>query len=239
MKKIWYIGLLLLAWGCEKNDVFVYDQPKSSIQFNYKPDKMKLEYNFAFQYKEKKKDPWGQLQPFYLGDSLRRDTVDLYISVLGLKEDIDREFSLKQVLVKGQDSSMVADVEFLPPYYLRAGQLLDTIQVVLLRPDKRGKYTIGVTFDVNDNSPFALGVQEQNVYQLNILDRYTEPADWRGYESFFGEFTEEKYAFYVTVLHKKFEGYMFYMDLDPLMEALDEYNAAHPDAPKDFYFPGW
>lgn len=235
MKKILYIALLLLVWGCEKSDVFVYDQPKSSIQFNYRPGEVKLDYNFAFQY-EVVIDPWGYEDRVYYGDSLRRDTISLHLSVLGLKDDMDREFSLKLVPVKGQDSTMLAEVELFPPYHFRAGQLLDTIQVVLLRPEKRGKYTIGITFDLDDHSPFALGVEEQNIYRINITDRYPEPSDWQDAEYFLGKYSEEKYAFYVTVLQKPLQSWA-YRDNAVLREALDTYNAAHPDAPKDFSFP--
>lgn len=235
MKQLLYIGLILLVWGCEKNEVPVYEQQKSSIQFNYKPDAMKLDYDFAFQYKAEK-DPWGYEYRYYYGDSLQRDTISLYISALGFAEGQDREFSLKTVPVKGQDSTMLADIEFMPSYHLRANHLIDTIQVVLLRPAQRGRYTIGITFDLDADSAFELGVEEQNIYQVNITDRYPKPVDWSEAEYYLGEYSEEKYAFYVTVLQKPLE-YWASWDNEALRQALDEYNAAHPDAPKDFTFP--
>lgn len=235
MKQLLYIGLFLLVWGCEKNEVPVYDLQKSSIQFNYKADAMKLDYDFAFQY-ETEKDPWGYEYRYYYGDSLQRDTISLYISALGFAEGQDREFSLKTVPVKGQDSTLLADIEFLPSYHLRANHLIDTIQVVLLRPAQRGRYTIGITFDLDADSAFELGVEEQNVYQVNISDRYPKPYDWSEAEYYLGEYSEEKYAFYVTVLQKPLEFWAFW-DNAALRQALDEYNAANPDSPKDFTFP--
>lgn len=234
MKQLLYIGLLLLVWGCEKNEVPVYDLQKSSIQFNYKPDAMKLDYDFSFQYRTIKGQWYDEY--VYYGDSLQRDTISLYLSALGFAEGQDREFSLKTVPVKGQDSTLLADIEFLPSYHFRANHLVDTIQVVLLRPAQRGRYTIGITFDLDADSPFELGVEEQNVYQVNITDRYPKPDEWTEAEYFLGEYSEEKYAFYVTVLHKPLE-YWASWDNGTLRQALDDYNTAHPDAPKDFTFP--
>lgn len=234
MKNLLYIGLLLLAWGCNENEVPVYDLPKTSIQFNYKADELKLNYDFAFQY-EIVKGEWFDEKVYY-GDALRRDTVSLQVSVLGFTEEQDREFSLKTVPVKGQDSVLLADIEFLPSYQFKANHLVDTVQVVLIRPGKRGKYTVGITFDLHAGSSFELGAEEQVIYEVNITDRYPEPADWQYAEYFLGEYSEEKYAFYVTVLHKTLESWADW-DNVTLRAALEEYNTAHPDAPKDFTFP--
>ncbi len=238
MKKIFYIGLMCCAWGCTPNDITVYQEDRNSIQFDYKPEKMVLDYDFAFQFKEL--SPWDK---HYYGDSVRTDTLRLAVTILGFKQDEPRTFRLKAVPVEGQDSTRLAEVEFEPFYTFRKNSLYDTVQFVLHRPKRRGLYTIGVTFDVNDTTCFALGVEESNTYRINLSDLYPRPAGWEVCEPWLGEYTEEKYAFYVTVLNQVYDPYYWMYSGDSygfapkMREALKEYNTAHPDAPKDFSFP--
>ena len=244
MKKILYIGLILCFWGCTPNDILVYQEARNSIQFDYTPEGMTLDYDFEFQ--GRNLEDWRNA--YYYGDSLRTDTVKLAVCLLGFKEDRMRTFRLKAVPVKGQDSTRLADVEFESSYTFRENSLVDTVQFLIHRPAKRGRYTIGVTFDVSDATDFALGVEEKNIYRINLTDLYPKPENWRACEPYLGEYTEEKYAFYVTVLNQIYEwGYWeslqypwgsdFLGFIPKLKEALKAYNDAHPNAPKDFSFP--
>ncbi|MEI3420843.1 MAG: hypothetical protein V8R91_07230 [Butyricimonas faecihominis] len=53
-----------------------------------------------------------------------------------------------------------------------------------------------------------------------------------------GEFSEDKYAFMVTILGKLYDPYANWSsDIATLLEALNEYNASHPGEEKDFTFP--
>lgn len=238
MKKIFYIVLLFYIWGCTSNDITVYQQDRNSIQFDYKPENMSLNYDFAFQYKK-----LNQRDKYYYGDSLRTDTFRLAVTILGFQGDSDQTFRLKAVPVEGQDSTRLAEVEFEPYYTFRKNGLHDTVQFVLHRPEKRGLYTIGVTFEVNDSTRFDLGVEEKNTYRINLSDVYPRPDNWDACKPWLGDYTEEKYAFYVTVLNQVFDPYYWlysgdrYSYAPRLKQALKEYNAAHPDAPKDFSFP--
>ncbi len=230
MKKILSIGLLLLVWACEKNDVFEYSQAKSSIHFNYEVKNMALEHDIAFRHR-------GNV---YFGDSLRKDTVKLAVTVLGEKSQEDRWFDLKAIPVKDQDTAMLAEVEFMNPYCFRAGRFKDTVEIILVRADKRGRYTVGITFDITESSDFERGAEEHSVYTVHVLDRYPKPASWDFCIGYVGEYTEEKYAFYVTVMKDIFPQYWWNLDESYtriLNEALDRYNATHPENPKDFDFP--
>lgn len=241
MKKLLYIGLFLLMWGCERNDVFVYDQSKNSIQFDYSKGNMSLNFDFAFQYQEVIKYPGYPPAQEYYGDAFRDTIISLKVSILGLKSNVDQNVSLKlTALDEEQDTSGFACVELLPPYIFKANHLKDTLYVKLHRPEKRGEYAVGITFDLNDTSYYARGAEEQLVYWLHISDRYPKPEGWNEY--YFGEYSEEKYAFYVTALkhpYLKREPYdwQYMYDNEDLRRALDEYNTAHPEAPKDFNFP--
>lgn len=241
MKKNIYIVLcLFFLFACDKEDIVIFDQHKDSIQFDYNPlkDEMRLEYDFANQF-VLNRDEYGNLQEYYLGDSITRDTISLNLVLMGYTSETDRPFNLKSVPVLSFDSLPKVPVEFMPTYIFRAGQLQDTIQVVLLRPEKRGKYAVGITFDLgNENSLFALGAEEQCTFQIMVSDSYECPDNWSEGEDALGEYSEEKYAFFVTLLHQKFTPYLDWEKYNPfLREELEKYNRLHPDAPKDFTFP--
>ena len=160
---------------------------------------------------------------------------------MGHASDVDREFKLKTVPLELLEELPLATVEFLPKYTFRANHLLDTIQVILIRPEQRGKYAIGITFDFEDESSlFDSGAEEQSVYQVMVSDRYEKPTDWAEGEDALGEFSEEKYAFFVTVLGKKFSPYLDWGTYNQVLRnKLAEFNEKHPDTPKDFTFPVW
>lgn len=238
MKRYFYIGLLLFLLGCQREGIVEYNLEKDCLQFDYSTTNMSFSYNFAEQY-VMVAGQWGQMEYYYLGDSLSRDTLSLNLSLIGWEGTEDREFKLKLVPLVELDTLPMATVEFLDPYIFRADQLKDTIKVVIVRPEARGRYGAGITFDVEDeNAIFDLGAEEKQIYELYISDTYSKPTDWDRSIAYLGEFTEEKYAFMVSVLH-----FLYSVNIDwggyneYLRSALDEFNAEHPDAPKDFTFP--
>lgn len=241
MKKSVCIAFLFLSlFACNKEDIVVFNQSKDCIQFDYNPlkDEMKLEYDFANQF-ILARDEYGNLNEYYLGDSITRDTISLYLVLMGHTLDVDRSFKLKSVSVQTFDSLPQSPVEFMPSYIFRAGQLQDTVQVVLLRPEKRGRFAVGITFDLeNDNSLFALGAEEQCVFNFFVSNCYECPENWNEGEKALGEYSEEKYAFFITMLHQKFTPNLDWEQYNPfLRQELEKYNAEHPDSPKNFTFP--
>lgn len=231
MKKIIFIGLLLVAWACEKNDVFEYDQQKSSIHFAYSTEEMSVDYDIAF-----RKNANNE----YYGDSLRTDTLRLVLNVMGQQSETDRLYQLKAIPVKGQDTSMLAEVKFMNPYRFRAGLWRDTAEIILIRAPQHGEYTVGITFDMTQSEDFEKGAAEHSIFTIHVIDRYPKPDAWDYCIDYVGEYSEEKYAFYVTVMKEEFPAYWWMMDESYpryLNEKLDEYNTAHPEAPKDFTFP--
>lgn len=241
MKKYIYISFFFLLAACQKEEILSYEQEKDGLQFNY--EGMSKDYDFAMQTKiVTKENEYGKLVPtqIYRGDSISRDTISLFLSLMGHKNEANREFKLKAIPVKGQDSTKLADIEFFPSYSFHAGQLKDTIQVVLIRPETREKFTIGITFDMDDaDALFDLGATEQAIYRINVSDQYKEPQGWDMQVDYLGEYSEEKYAFFVTILGKLYDPYSDKMHFEnlTLRNALKAYNKEYPDKRKDFTFP--
>lgn len=241
MKKYIYICFLFLWAACQKEEILHYEQEKDGLQFNY--EDMVIDYDFAMQKKTvMKENDYGQLVPteVYLGDSISSDTISLFLSLMGHKSDINREFKLKAIPVEGQDSTKLLEIGFSPSYSFHAGQLRDTIRIALLRPASRGEFTIGITFDTDGTDAlFELGATEQSIYRINVSDQYKEPEGWNLQMDYLGEYNEEKYAFFITILGKLYDPYGEDMHFNNLIlrNALQAYNTEHPGKEKDFTFP--
>lgn len=235
-KTIYLLAALLLAAACSNEEIPMYSLNDDGIQFEYKPGYFQTDFDFAFYHKQEY-DDWGYpMEAYYYGDALREHQVEMVVSLMGWPAEEDRTFRLKATEGEGLSPELIRLDE---SYTFRAGMLTDTIEVTLLRPALRGKYKVEVTFDTDGaETDFAPGAEEKLVYTFNITDRYPKPSDWDGRKAWLGEYSEEKYAFVVTTINKK---YGFYVDWgmynQRLRDALDEYNAAHPANPKDFTFP--
>lgn len=252
IKNILYICLLaLLAISCEKKESFLYEET-DGLYFalpgaaekpwtSEEPDKFDEKIDFAFRKTGQKDGNW--MYDLYYGDSLRTDTMRLLVAVAGKTSEQAREYSLKTLPLA--DSIETAEIQFFNPYRIEAGQMQDTAIIVINRPAKRGEFGVKVTFDITNSPDFGSSIYGWNNHNLTVVDRYPEPNRWD--ENQYGEYSEEKYAFWVTVLQTTYENRwnMFdqnWMPIDivkVLNDALREYNTTHPDNKKDFTFPGY
>ncbi|MDE7074991.1 MAG: DUF4843 domain-containing protein [Odoribacter sp.] len=245
VKNILYICLLAWAFcSCEQKDSFPYTE-KAGIYF-YVPDvkdgesenpnalKKEIEFNFR---KTGVYDSWVFYRDLVYGDSLKSDTVRLPISLLGAPSDQSREYHLKAIAVEDDNQLPVTEIIFTNPYILEANAVADTAVIVIPRPLHRGEYAVVITFDTSTD--FEGGIEQRDNYQLFITDRYPRPSGWNDATSIFGEYSEEKYAFFVSTFHVEYKSWDEYdiSLLYRLRAALEAYNAAHPDNPKDFTFP--
>lgn len=229
-----YLIVMFSLVSCERNDPFEYVSG-SGLNFAMKNNSYGLSYNFATQ-----SDPNAPVwDPIFYGDSLLTDTVPLIINLTGDLLPVDRSYKLK--IAEGGDAGEDVRIEFLQPYTLQADKLRDTALIVLHRPSKRGQFNVPITFDTEDkDSMFGKGLVEQSVFTFTIADKYSKPSDWDA--NYWGSYSEEKYAFFVTVLHRLYSSWDSWMFADMrnrLNAALHKYNAANPDKVKDFTFPGY
>lgn len=233
------LGLLfvlsLVNISCSKDEMIQYHSEKDGIHFDYKKDQFKSIFDFAFQ-SEDVLDEWGYPMPHYFGDSLLTHKAQLIVSLLGRESAVDRKFKLKANQGEGLSPELI---QFEDSYTFRAGRLIDTIEVTLKRPVKRGTYNVQVTFDHSDaNADFSMGVEEKSHFTFQLKDRYPEPEDWEGRVDWLGAYSEEKYAFIVSVLHITYGYYVDWGEYnEQLREALEQYNQKHPNNPKAFTFP--
>lgn len=235
MKRILiYLISIISLTSCQRDDSFEY-MSGSGLNFAMRDNVYGLAYNFATQ-SNPNAPVWD---PYFYGDSLRTDTISLIINLTGDLAPIDRQYNLK--VAEGGEGTESVRIEFLQPYILYANKLRDTAQVVVHRPSKRGQFEIPVTFDVEaPSSMFGKGLVEQSIFTFTIVDRYARPSDWD--DTFWGAYSEEKYAFFVTILHRLYsswDSWMFDYMRTQLNTALRKYNSENPTKQKDFTFPGY
>ena len=71
----------------------------------------KIEVSFAFQ-TVAGEDEWGYPTDIYLGDSISRDTISVFLSLMGHASDVDREFKLKTVPLELLEELPLARLSF-------------------------------------------------------------------------------------------------------------------------------
>ncbi len=250
MKRYMYLIFLLGLYACQEDDLVMYSQEKDAMQFLLDEDKgvsSKLAFNFATAtYTVKENDSERE---YYYGDSLAsmtyNDKNSIILELQGFPSPDERPYKLKTVLLEGQDSSKVAKVVFDSYYSLAPNMLYDTIQLTVLRPEKRGTYRVGIMIDTeNSYGFFEKGAFENSVLELEIKDTYEKPEGWDERKEWLGEFEEEKYAFMVTYSQQAFSRANKHMwnETDAynqeLRKALEDFNtSAAPEDRKTFTFP--
>ena len=236
-RRIFWISvpLLLMAHSCKESPILEYSLEQDGIYFIPENASGSQEKAFNFAYIDHPKAN--------LGDSLLTDTLSFYLRVLGRPAQHDRKvyFKVEGTENKDWDSNGLHYVTYPEPFLFRANLLVDTVKVVVHRPEKRQTaYGIGLVIDyLHPGSDFAEGAAENMTKTVVLEDRYELPPYTWWPDAWFGEYSVEKHAFCVTVLQNAYFFYMYPLGAVniQLREALAAYNAAHPNQPKDFTFP--
>lgn len=240
-KRLFIILIPFLLFACEEEKPLVFDE-EPGIYFS--SDNIRLSYDFTAG-KSIELDEWGWPMTTYLGDSLRHDTITFDVHRSGKLVEGVNSFNLKQIEFEqeeGKDKLDPFEIEFFNPYTFDDGDDDDarvTVKVVFHRPESRGLYKTAIGIELSESGKgFVNTIDEFSKVIVSASDRYTRPQGWKDETSVYGPFSEEKYAFYITVLGAPYYDWHEYMDWDylpRLQEALDKYNATH-DVPKDFTF---
>lgn len=240
----------LLAYSCEQKESFTFtetdglyftlsgsgEQPWTSAE----PETLNYGINFPLA-ETGEMDMYGYF-PYVYGDTPRTDTIRLFIAVAGNSSDQPREYHLKAEPVN--DSIGMADIVLPEVCILAPHAVKDTVIVCINSPRGIGEFAAAILFDKEKSPAFPGNITGWDRYEIQALNRYPKPESWE--EQRYGEFSEEKYAFMVKVLRTSYQ--YFYMvpgstwtydgGVSDLITALTAYNKEHPDAPKDFTFPG-
>lgn len=257
MKKIYYSILTLLSASlfaaCQKEEVysFIGEPGINFTEQTYKegdlpstthdPDDPK---NFTYQSTYASKYAAGRYGEKY-------DTIHVQAKMEGSLQDHPLRVNLKAEPVEGVafPNLVIAQDSVVKP-----GKYLVRIQVLVERPAiLDSTYQARITFDY-ENSDVAAGTEERqsiileasDTYELKSENMYVDTeADWNlYYGAILGPYGPEKARFIYSVFmgrtptlymytnyYPNVPDYGFAGNMDKLVTALNEYNAAHPDAP--------
>lgn len=237
-KKLFLILFSFLLLACQEEKTFLFDE-EPGIYFSSK--NINLSYDFTLG-KGEGFDDWGYPTIKYLGDSLRFDTISFEIFRSGELIENVNYFNLKIVEVesdKGEAEIKPFEIEFFNPYNFAEGKDKVSVRAVLHRPGLRGIFETAISFELADSdTSFVNTIDEFSLFTIQANNRYLRPNGWSDETSVYGRYSEEKYAFYVTVLGVLYEDWHEYyadMYLPKLQDALTLYNSTHEN-PKDFTF---
>ena len=212
-KNILYICLAaLLAYSCEQKESFIFAETDG----------------LYFALPDSKEQPWTSAEPETLNHKLdfpfketgERDTDGYFPYIYG---DTPRTDSIRLfIAVAGNSSDQPRE------YHLKAETVNDSTEMA----------------DKEKSPAFPGNITGWDKYEIQALNRYPKPEAWE--DEKYGEYSEEKYAFMVKVLRTSYQyfswipgsNWAYDGGVTDLINALNAYNAEHPDAPKDFTFPG-
>lgn len=186
--------------------------------------------------------------------SVLKDTVHLYVQIVGRNVKKDRQIKIEQVIDTGNVNVAVAgehflaftDPEFSKHLMIKADSGSVKLPIVLYRHDILKKKSFTLKVRLLESGDFKLGESTNLVRTIVFSDKLEKPSywdRWGGYLAkwYLGAYGPVKHRFMIDVtglkIDDKFlEGFVrnatlrnFYMTL--FKDKLREYNDAHPDNP--------
>lgn len=164
-------------------------------------------------------------------------TQDMEMKVIVMGEAISTERTAKIEIDASKTTASASQYAFPETVTIPAGKLEASFIVTLRRTEDLTTNKVSLYLKVAENSDFKIGVVEQNHFCINWNDILGKPKNWdTELAEFFGDYSLVKYRFIIdTIGFGEFGGSMSWSEMMNykiiMTSALDEYNAAHPDAP--------
>lgn len=243
-KNIYYILamiLMIMAVGCKENEMDSYVNDPA-IYFahgsNYSLDGTlanSITQNDSINYSF-----------FILADSIKRDTIYIYVCTQGEVADYDRPISLVQTN-EGESNAAVAGVHFIgfddsavsSSMVVPAGMVYAKIPIILLRDASLELEEKRLELAVNQNEYFRPGIDEYRNFTITTTDIAVKPSLWDTFwKYFFGPtFGSVKFRFIINATgYTEWEqrpsdySYLTWMRT-VVQQKFYDYNLAHPDDP--------
>lgn len=170
----------------------------------------------------------------YPADTVSK-TFDVTIQIMGEAVDHDRTATFEADA--SATTAPTADYSFPTSVTIPAGQTTGTLPVTVKRTAALTTGSDRLTIRQTASPDFAIGVNEENYIKLIWNDILSRPNNWSDLEEFFGAYSNVKYHFMIQNLEP---GVTLSADMSwaqltnykiKFQNALNAYNAAHPDAP--------
>ena len=169
-------------------------------------------------------------------ESTTEMTMDIDVCVMGPASDHDRTAT---VGVIDSLSTASADLYTLPTsVVVKAGESKGVLPITMKRSALLQEKSVKLYIKVHPSADFGVGVNEENHLLVIWNDMITRPTNWDQLQEFFGEYSTTKYRFMIAHAGgiTEFDAdKMSWAELQSykikLVNALNQYNEEHPDAP--------
>lgn len=217
---LWACLCLVVGTSCENEDFLYQDEARVRMEgpSEWTLDTDSLEFSFVS-----------------YPDTVTEMVMNVTLHVIGYTMDYDRTAA---VAVVADKTTATPDLYELPDSVtIPAGQNQGICPVVLKRAPVLEETPVRLYLQVVPSADFAPGVMEQDHLLLKWNDIISRPSNWDDLEEFFGTYSDAKYRFILnnTGVTKFDTDEMSWAKLNNyrllLINALNEYNAAHPDSP--------
>ena len=136
-------------------------------------------------------------------ESMKEDSVFLWVKIIGVAEDRDREFNLR--VVEGATAKEGYHYK-IGRTVIPAGAYEARIPVYVYRKAGLKDSTVTATFELLESADFKLGFPDKGFnskydrlhYKLSITDKLLKPGNWETvWQSFFGSYSLVKFQFLI------------------------------------------
>lgn len=231
MKQMKYIIavclLALLGTSCENDGFYYQDEPRVRLAgpeiWTLKTDS--LEFSFVT-----------------YPENVTSYQMDVEAYIMGTVADRDR--TLKLAVDAGKTTATANQYDVPTTVTIPANSNKAVFPVVLKRDASLTDKTVSLYIKVDNSEDFQTGVNEWNHLLLKWNDQLSRPKNWESeLQTYFGTYSDEKYRFMLNNAGGITEFSTETMSWAQLTNfkivftnLLDEYNAAHPEAPYSFNF---
>ena len=209
---LWFMMLIVLLGGCQKDDYLEYNPNYASLRFVYSASgNDSIVYSFA------------------LHPDMEEDVVEIPFKLVGLVSAINRE--VKAEVVSTETTAKENEHFVIESCELPAEAMNGALKVRVKKTDELDTRNLYVVLRLCGNNHFVAAPINEDTYKIVLTNQLTEPTGWP-----FGEYSRVKHQFVIKVTgvatdYNKWNlsDRIYYTGM--LVDALYEYNKQHPGNP--------
>ena len=218
------LGAMLTCASCSHDDVDGFDNSKSYIYFDvpYLLDAYgqetdirsdSISYSFAL----------DEL-------SVTNTTIDVVVKVIGTPVDYDRPYEIELISDKTNASPDVWDENVVKNRSIKAGELTDTIKIVVQREPELQERWMQVEMRILTNEYFQLGYGNLETVKVSFSDILAKPDWWDSWADTFGSYYREVYLKWIEI---------YYLGADPTPDIYTGEPLYWDNMPASSYYLMW
>lgn len=195
-----FLSTLLACTACENKDIDAFNEADSYIYFDipYKTNQYgqptdvrsdSISYSFALD-----------------NLSVTNTTLNVVVKTIGLPVDYDRPYNVELLDDQTTATAEVWDKTVLKNRSIKAGELTDTIAIVVQRQEILQEKWMQIGLRILPNEHFRLGYGNLYTAKVSFSDILTQPDWWNVWEGYFGPFYREVYLKWIE---------LYYLGADP------------------------